>query len=225
VDLRGGWHHVRSRKWLWVSILDFSVFQLILLSSLYILGPVVARTSLGGAASWAAISSALGVGLVLGSVVALRFRPARPLRVAFALVIVVAPPVALLGASSSTALIVAAMVPAGAALAIGQTLWATTLQQRIPEHVLSRVSSYDWIASTALRPLGYAAVGPLAAVLGVRTTLLVAAAGLVLLQVGVLCVAELRDLTAGFGEIAPEPVAALDGAAAVVGATAVGTTP
>ena len=217
-DLRGGWRHVRSRKWLWVSILDFSIFQLILLSSLYILGPVVARRSLGGAASWAAISSALGTGLVVGSLVALRFRPARPLRAAFALVIAVAPALALLGSSHSTALIVAAMVPAGITLAVGQTLWSTTLQQKIPENVLSRVSSYDLIASTALRPLGYVVVGPIAAAFGTRATLLLAAAACVLLQLSVLGARELRDLRAGPGDVPLEPIAAVDGAAAVGGA-------
>jgi hypothetical protein len=192
-----------------------------MLSSLSILGPLVAKRSLGGAGSWAAISSALGVGLVLGSVVALRVRPRRPLRAAFALVVAVAPALALLGTSHSTLLIAASMIPAGVTLAIGQTLWSTTLQQKVPESALSRVSSYDWIASTALRPLGYAAIGPLAVLLGTRATLLAAAAGLVLLEVAVLCVRDLRDLTAGFPDVAPESVVALDGGAAVVAAPAV----
>ena len=205
-ELRHGWKQVRSRKWLWVSILDFSVFQLIVFSSLYVLGPVVAKRSLGGAASWAVISSAVGVGLVLGSVLALRVRPQRPLRLAFAITLVIAPALALLGAATSTAAIAVAMVPAGATLAIGQTLWSTTLQQKIPGAVLSRVSSYDWIASTALRPLGYAVVGPLASVLGVRTTLLVAAVAFVLLQLSALSVPEVRNLTAGFTDVVPVPV-------------------
>jgi hypothetical protein len=35
--------------------------------------------------------------------------------------------------------------------------------------------SYDWIGSTVLNPLGYAAVGPIAGTVGVERTLLAAA--------------------------------------------------
>jgi MFS family permease len=195
-DLRAGWREVRSRKWLWVSILDFAVFQIVVLSVIYVLGPVVAADELGGASAWASIATGLGAGLVLGSILALRFRPTRPLSAAFAVVIAVAPALVVLGAATPTATIVAAMVPAGASLALAQTLWSTALQRHVPEHALSRVSSYDWIGSTALRPVGYAAVGPIALVLGTSTTLYAAAALIVVLQLAVLMVRELRELPA-----------------------------
>jgi MFS family permease len=207
-DLRGGWREVRSRKWLWVSILDFAVFQLVVLSVIYVLGPVVAQRDLGGASAWAAIASGLGAGLVLGSVLGLRLRPSRPLAAAFAMVIAVAPALVLLGVAAPAEAIVASMIPAGAALALAQTLWSTALQQHVPEHALSRVSSYDWIGSTALRPLGYAAVGPVAALVGLRGTLIAAAALIVVLQLLVLTVDELRTLPAG-----PSPPQGLEVAA------------
>jgi MFS family permease len=193
-DLRGGWREVRSRKWLWVSILDFSVFQLVVLSAFYVLGPVVANDELGGGWAWASIASGLGAGLVLGSVLALRYRPKHPLASAFSIVIAVAPALVLLGAASPTVAIVAAMVPAGLSLALAQTLWSTVMQRHVPEQALSRVSSYDWIGSTALRPLGYALVGPIAALVGVRTTLFASAVVIVVLQLAVLTVPELRTL-------------------------------
>jgi hypothetical protein len=68
------------------------------------------------------------------------------------------------------------------------------MQRHVPEQALSRVSSYDWIGSTALRPLGYAMVGPIAALVGVRTTLVAAAVVIVVLQLAVLTVRELRTL-------------------------------
>ena len=63
----------------------------------------------------------------------------------------------------------------GFALAVGNTLWETTLQVRVPPSALSRVSAYDWLASTAFNPMGMAFAGPCAAVFGARPTLLVAA--------------------------------------------------
>lgn len=199
-DLREGWSEVRSRTWLWVSISNFAFFQLAILSAIFVLGPLVAQRELGGPGHWAAIAGALGVGLALGSVIALRYRPTRPLATAFATVLALGPALALLGLAAPTPLIVAGMVLAGASLGLAQTLWSTVMQQRIPEHSLSRVSSYDWLGSAALRPLGYAAVGPLAALIGVRATLLAAAALVVVLEVVTLSVGEIRRLTSSAEE-------------------------
>ena len=37
--------------------------------------------------------------------------------------------------------------------------WETALAERIPAHLLSRVSAYDWMGSLALVPLGYVLSG------------------------------------------------------------------
>jgi hypothetical protein len=46
------------------------------------------------------------------------------------------------------------------------------MQQEIPHDRLSRVSSYDALGSWALMPLGLAAIGPVAELIGTRATLL-----------------------------------------------------
>ena len=48
----------------------------------------------------------------------------------------------------------------------------TALAERIPPDKLSRVSSYDWMVSLALLPLGYVLAGPLAGALGAVEVLL-----------------------------------------------------
>ncbi|HEY0542429.1 MAG TPA: hypothetical protein VGD53_28990 [Actinoallomurus sp.] len=58
---------------------------------------------------------------------------------------------------------------------IGEVL-ATTQQQLFPEEILARVSSLDWMISLIAMPAGYAAAAPVAQFLGMRTTLLAAAA-------------------------------------------------
>jgi hypothetical protein len=50
-------------------------------------------------------------------------------------------------------------------------LWATTLQRRVPNETLSRISSYDALGSYLLGPLGLAIVGPVANAVGVIPTL------------------------------------------------------
>ena len=53
----------------------------------------------------------------------------------------------------------------------------TTKQRLVPGRLLGRVSSLDWFISIGLVPLSFALTGPVAQVLGARTTLV--AAGLV----------------------------------------------
>ena len=78
-ELADGWDAVRSRTWLWAGILDFAVFQLVFLSTMMVLGPLVAKESLGGAGAWAAILTAFSVGTLFGNLASMRVRPRRPL--------------------------------------------------------------------------------------------------------------------------------------------------
>jgi hypothetical protein len=53
----------------------------------------------------------------------------------------------------------------------GTIVWATTKQRLVPNRLLGRVSSFDWFISTGLVPVSFALTGPVAEVLGSRTTL------------------------------------------------------
>jgi MFS family permease len=70
-ELRDGWRELTSRTWLWTSIVYFGLLNA-LSASFDVLGPVIARRSLGGVAAWAAILTGLGVGSIVGAAVALR---------------------------------------------------------------------------------------------------------------------------------------------------------
>ena len=58
----------------------------------------------------------------------------------------------------------------------GNTLWETALQQEVRPDRLARVGSIDWLLSLCLMPAGQALAGPLVGPLGVRGTLILAAA-------------------------------------------------
>ncbi len=49
------------------------------------------------------------------------------------------------------------------------------MQREVPGDTLSRVAAFDFIGMTALMPLGYAVMGPLAGRFGTATVLFVAA--------------------------------------------------
>jgi MFS family permease len=175
-DLRDGWREFTSRTWVWTMVTGFGVFQLSLFPALLVLGPYVAKTELGGAGAWGAILASQAAGAVLGGIAALRFRPSRPLLTSSFLTLPMAALLALLGVAPPVWILCAVGFVASACIATTDILWFTVLQQRVPEHAISRISSFDWFGSVALNPIGYALVGPLADTIGVATTLYAAAA-------------------------------------------------
>jgi hypothetical protein len=91
-----------------------------------------------------------------------------------------------------------ACVPADAIAGFGLALfggwWDTALAERVPPHLLSRVSAYDWLVSLSLLPVGYALAGPLGEALGESTVLGAGAALATLALAAGLLVRETRDL-------------------------------
>lgn len=195
-ELRAGWQEFRSRTWLWVVVLQYSLWHLLGYAPVLVLGAVVARQQLGGAAAWGAILAAFGAGSLLGSVLALRLRVRRPLLVSELLTAAFAAVPALLALGAPPAVIAVAAVVSGAGFSIFGVLWQTALQTQVPAAALSRVSSYDWLGSLALLPAGYALAGPAAARLGLHLALALSAAWILLSSLAVLMVPSVRRLAA-----------------------------
>jgi hypothetical protein len=113
----------------------------------------------------------LGMGAVLGALTGIRWRPRRPL-VAGLLLITVWPVYDIVFSLGSPLVIVFGLEAAtGFAFSLFIVWRETALARNVPAAALSRVSSYDWMGSTALLPLGFLIAGPLAAVLGPQTVL------------------------------------------------------
>lgn len=193
-ELRDGWSEFASRTWLWTMVASFGLFQLTLFPALLVLGPTVAKTHLGGAGAWAAILAFQGAGSVCGGLLALRIHPPRPLVAATLLCVPIALVLALLGAAAPIVLLCAAGFVAAVGLTCGDIIWFTTFQLHVPDHLMARLSSFDWFGSVALNPLGYALIGPLANVLGVAHTLYLAAALNFFVSVGVASTPAIRGL-------------------------------
>jgi hypothetical protein len=195
-DLREGWREFTARTWVWVVVVAASAGNM--LNAAYrVLGPLVAKQSLGGAGAWAAISAGFGVGSVAGGVIALRSSPRRPLLFAGLWGSFFGAPMLLLAAVAPTPAIVASAVLSGGSLMIFNTLWETTLQQEIPDRALSRVTAYDWFGSVAFEPVGLAIVGPIAVGLGVSTTLWLAGALMLTTTLAILAVPSVRRFESG----------------------------
>jgi hypothetical protein len=193
-DLRGGWRELVSRPWLVAMILSFGMFQLTFFPALTVLGPAVAQDSLGGPTAWGLILSLESVGAVVGGLVALKLRVSRPLIASQLFCIPCGLLLIGLGVPLNVFLLALLSAGVGFGFAAGNTFWMTALQQNVPEHALSRVSSFDWLGSVAFNPLGYLLIGPLASTIGTSQALI--ASGLINLvtAIGVLLVPSVRAI-------------------------------
>ncbi|RDI75014.1 Transmembrane secretion effector [Gaiella occulta] len=195
-ELRDGWREFRSHSWLWSTVGVFGLSNMFYVGCWAVLGPEIANRELGGAGAWALILSAGGVGAVLGGVVALRYRPARPLLASVLAPMPMTLPLVGLALGWPPWLIAAVNVASGVGLSVHMTLWFTVFQREIPEHAQSRVSSYDALGSFVLIPLGMAFVGPVAVVAGVDATLWLAVAVFVVATAVIASVPSVRAMRA-----------------------------
>jgi predicted MFS family arabinose efflux permease len=157
-------------------------------------GPLVAKQSLGGPAPWGAIAACEAVGLVLGGLLLLRYRPQRPLFVGTAALATGALPLLFLADWRWTPAIAAAFLLAGLSLEVFNTTWTTVLQEHIPLEKLSRVSSYDALGSFVFIPLGLSLAGPIADAIGLTHALWLAAAVVAGSMLSALAVRDVREL-------------------------------
>lgn len=171
-DLREGWVEFRSRDWYWKLVLGASVFNL-LIGFFAVLGPVASIHLYSGAKSWSIITTAGGVGSVVGGLIGTRLKVAFPMRLGIPLIALFALPSVAIGAQMPVVVVSVTAALGGAGLVIFSSLFGTTMQRHIPEAVLSRVTAYDWFGSLAAVPIGFAVAAPLASAVGLRTILVV----------------------------------------------------
>jgi MFS family permease len=174
-DLAEGWRELVIRPWYWINLLAHACGNFVV-PALFVLGPVIAARSLGGATAWGALSASWGLGAVAGGIVGLRVKPRRPLVATDLLMAGICLPLLALAFSRSVALIAAAEAVFGFTMIVGNSVWFTAMQVLIPDSVRARVGAYDWFVSLVLMPAGWVVMGPLASSIGFTPTLVAAAA-------------------------------------------------
>jgi MFS family permease len=195
-ELREGWREFSGRTWVWVVVAQFALVNAAFVGAIAVLGPLVADEAFGRA-GWGLIIAAETVGLAVGALVALRWRPRHALGIGVALVIVTAMPIVGLALVPLVPLLVVAFFIGGLAIEQFSVAWDQSLQQNIPPAVLARVYSYDAVGSFIAIPIGEILVGPLAHVFGTTPVLLGCAAVIVVASLAAVSVRSVRHLTVG----------------------------
>ncbi|GAA3011844.1 MFS transporter [Actinokineospora diospyrosa] len=173
-NLRAGWHEFRSRSWLWTVILIWWVLGVLVWGPIHPLG-AASIIEVHGTAAFGYAEAAFGAGSIVGGLIAIKLRPARPLfGGAIAMFLF---PLMPLGAALVPAvpLLYALYAVSGLGWAFWGVQWATTVQTQIPQDRLNRVAAYEVAGSILAVPLGQVLAGPASALFGIHPLLFVAA--------------------------------------------------
>lgn len=173
-ELVAGWKAVASRHWFLLNLGAHASWNFAI-AAFFVLGPVVAKQHLGGASAWGLIAASLGVGSVIGGLIALRITPRRPLIVANLALTLAALQILALVPPLPTVAIMGACVLGFTGLTFLNEVWYGVVPQLIPSDVLARASSFDWLLSLIAMPAGLAICGPVADRIGIPSTLIAAA--------------------------------------------------
>jgi MFS family permease len=165
-DMAEGWTEFRSRTWLWATTVQFAFFNLITWAPWMLLGPVMGRAYLGGAAVWGAIMGVQGAGAITAGLLSLGRRPRRPIVVATIGTFCYALPDVPMALHASAMWVAAAAFCCGAGSAVSGTFSGTAMQQQVPPELIARVSALNIFPAYGIGVIGYAIDGPLAAAFG-----------------------------------------------------------
>lgn len=186
-SLRGGFGVVWERPWLRVYALHETLVNVLVLSPFFVLGPVIARLRLGGAAAWSGIALGYLAGSLAAAAIAYHWAPRRPVLAAMAVSAALLPLLLGLGSGAPLWVVLAAAPLAGAQATIYNTLITATMQANLPGETLGRATVLVSLGSKLLVPAGMGLAGLLAGIIGPEPVLL--GAGGVMLSVTAICVA------------------------------------
>jgi MFS family permease len=201
--VKEGLRFVRRRVWLWGTLLSATVAYLAFMGPAEVLLPYVVKNELhASAGDLGLVFAAGGIGAV-GAAVAMGQlgHPKRDVTLMYATWTVATLAVAGYGLATSSWQLMVACLLFNALETAGTIMWATIKQRHVPASMLGRVSSLDWLISIGLLPLSFALTAPVAGWVGVRATLVGAAAIGTVFTLGALFLPGMRDIEGANGDI------------------------
>ncbi|MEA2201923.1 MAG: hypothetical protein QOI89_2519, partial [Solirubrobacteraceae bacterium] len=194
-ELRDGWSAFVENTWMWVLVLWIALYFLVTYAPFFVLGPYIAKHSMGGAGTWGIVVTGEGIGALLGGLLGLRLRAKRPLVAVGLLFLPTALQSVLLAFHAPVELLAPAAALAGFAFSCGSVVWDTVVQTMIAPDKLARVAAYGWMGAMVFLPAGYALAGPISSLVGMRAYLLFGAGWVIASTLVVVRLRSVRELT------------------------------
>ena len=157
-EIWAGVRYVAHVPWLWVTISVFALVLMLQFAPQQVLMPkLVSQHFHRGVAAYGLLTSLLGLGTVLGTLLFGQLQPRRRRGVlSYAIWVLNSLCLAGLVLSPWFELAGALAVVRGACIGFSIAVWETMLMELVPENMLSRVVSLDFFGSFGLMPLGLA---------------------------------------------------------------------
>ncbi|MGE5617388.1 MAG: MFS transporter [Candidatus Woesearchaeota archaeon] len=169
-----GVRFVLANPWLWKTLLAAALTMLLFLGPYQVLLPFVVKNELHGSSAMVGVIRAIGGGgaIIAALTVSQTGLPGWAFRAMFVGWAIQALTLAGFAVAHQAWLFAAISLIGGAAGAAANVVWGTLMKTRVPNRLLGRVASLDWLVSIGLVPLSFALTGPVAGLLGARLTLL-----------------------------------------------------
>jgi hypothetical protein len=166
-ELVAGFRYVISVPWIWTGIGAAAIILMVAMSPFTTLLPRFVRTHYErGVGSYGLLFSAMAAGMVVGSLVWARWHPRRHrVAICFAAFGINDIGIVVLALSPWYPLAVVSATWRGFWIGIGIAAWMTLITELVPEHLLSRVLSFDQFGSFGLTPVGFVLAGVIATVI------------------------------------------------------------
>jgi MFS family permease len=160
-EIRSGIRYVANVPWLWVTISLFAFVLMFQWAPIQVLTPKLIREHFDlGVRAYGLVFSAIGAGMIVGSVLFAQINPRRRRGLISYLIWMLNSLLVIVFALSPWySLAVGAAFARGICIGFGITVWETMLMELVPRHMLSRVVSLDWFGALGLTPFGLLLVG------------------------------------------------------------------
>lgn len=167
-DVREGLREVARSPWLWVTLVVASVSTIFLVGPIEAALPLLVKQRFGERVGFFALLTALSaLGSVLAAIWLGRFaRLRRRGYLTYGPWMLASVALLVMGLPLPIGVVGAAFLVQGAAFAALGLAWTNSLQAFVPADLLGRVSSIDYLVSSALLPIGYGLAGVAADHLG-----------------------------------------------------------
>jgi MFS family permease len=177
-ELAAGFRYVISIPWIWTGIGAATVILMLAMAPFTALLPRVVQSHYHrGVGSYGLLFSAMAAGMVAGSLVWARWHPRRGrVAICFASFGINDVGIIVLALSPWYPVAVGAAVWRGFWIGVGISAWMTLISELVPEHLLSRVLSFDFFGSMGLTPVGFVLAGVVASSVAPTTVLAVGGA-------------------------------------------------
>ncbi len=174
VEVRQGFSFVRRNPWCWATLLAGMLSLLVFYGPMQVLLPYLVKNRLDlGPEALGAIFAVGGIGSILAAVlIGQTGLPRLRITVMYAAFALGVLPFAVYGVMTELWMGMVAGFVTSALFQLGQITWNTLLQELVPRDLLGRVSSLDWLVSTALVPVSFALTAPIAGLIGPADTMI-----------------------------------------------------